>query len=65
MTATTTCQAAPLALPHCGKSSTGHKAVPSKSSKADGLSDIPKNLRELLTTSLLEGQPVNYMRKGK
>ncbi|XP_006656529.2 uncharacterized protein LOC102707973 [Oryza brachyantha] len=37
-----------------------------KMSKKISLSRIPKNLKELLATGLLEGQPVKYiMRKGK
>ncbi|KAM0848104.1 hypothetical protein ACQ4PT_054586 [Festuca glaucescens] len=36
------------------------------SSKAGGLEEIPKNLKELLATGLLDGQRVKYiMRKGK
>ncbi|XP_047090413.1 uncharacterized protein LOC124702324 [Lolium rigidum] len=47
----------------CGGKSAEPKA---SSSKAGGLEGIPKNLKELLATGLLDGQRVKYiMRKGK
>jgi hypothetical protein len=47
----------------CGGKSAEPKA---SSSKAGGLEEIPKNLKELLATGLLDGQRVKYiMRKGK
>ncbi|KAM0909373.1 hypothetical protein ACQ4PT_014837 [Festuca glaucescens] len=47
----------------CGGKGAEPKA---SSSKAGGLEEIPKNLKELLATGLLDGQRVKYiMRKGK
>ncbi|KAL5214840.1 hypothetical protein ABZP36_003992 [Zizania latifolia] len=47
-------------------SSSSNNRMELKMSKKISLSRIPKNLKELLATGLLEGQPVKYiMRKGK
>uniref|UniRef100_A0A453TEJ1 Tify domain-containing protein n=2 Tax=Aegilops tauschii subsp. strangulata TaxID=200361 RepID=A0A453TEJ1_AEGTS len=57
---TTTASSSPSPSPKSTKRGASLKA------KSEGPDGIPKNLRELFATGLLEGQPVNYfMNKGK
>jgi hypothetical protein len=61
---TTASSAPPSPPPNCGGKGPSIKEASAKSSKA--VVEIPKNLKELLATGLLDGQRVKYiMKKGK